>query len=1041
MTSIERAVAWTLSRRVTVLTLALLLVAIGWISMKRLPVELAPRGFTTGEVTINIPVNASNPVEVQETVIRPTEELLRTIPGITKITSRARKDAARISIEFSRDVDADLAAAEVRDRVERARPSWPSDVRRYFLFRFNLDSDLPVYSFGLTLDRPGEEATFLVEERILKPLEAIPGVARVTCWGLLDDQVRIYVDRDRALASGVDLYQLTQALERANLDVPGGEIREGDVRYSLKSDGRFRSIEDVKAHPVRPGLPLGTLADVRAEKAVRDFVALSGTRPSLWCQVQKESTANTVETCERVRTMLRDRISKDPRLAELGLGFLWFERMDFGKVITGAVDQLKQSTLEGACLAVVVLLLFLKRFRLTLIITLAIPLSLLITAAAMDATGASLNILSLLGITIAIGMLVDDAIVVVECIQQHRDRGLPPMRAARMGTAEVALPVTLSTLTTVLAFLPIIFMSGRQEVTFFTSAIGMPLVWAVLASLVVALVFVPLATVALTRGKFTDPAWIVWFRSNAFFDRIAGAYGRSVGAALKRRFALLFLSTAFCGGLSWWAWSLLPKTDVMSDAGGGINIEIELDANYSLQEAYDTFVTLGKAVERVGPEIGLDDFWSFFRDRGGSMNVYLAHRDPDKTKAAIETLRKALPRIPGAKVQVGLEDREGGAKQRTSFQVFGPNLDKLEVVAREVAEEIGRMPGILKTKCDLEPAEDEIHVVPNRARLQRFGISSEALTGTIGYGVRGFPLAELASGDREIPLIIQFEGGDTQRLSELRETPLFTKTGARVPMSAVAEIVVTRGFGEIRREGGRARANIAIDTNETDTQGLMKRIRERLARFPLPEGFSYEDTAGASFEDGMKELGLATLLAAVFVFLIMGIMFESFLLPFVIILSVPFAWCGALWALAFTKTPLDLVGSIAAILLVGIVVKNGIVLIDCARRLMDEGLARDDALKEAGRVRLRPILMTAATTILGLVPTAIAVETGSTISYKALAVATIGGMTVATLLQLYVVPAIFAALDDARSLCARILGFRTPATETHAERDSDARVS
>jgi HAE1 family hydrophobic/amphiphilic exporter-1 len=1015
MSALDATIRWTLHRRVTVFVLMAMVVVVGVIATRRLDLELLPRGFQENDVSILIPVASANPIEVQESIVRPTEELLRTIPGIKRLVSAAGANEAWMNVEFSKDVDLDLATAEVRDRLERARLVWPPEVRRYRIFRFNLDTDLPIFQFGIGIQKPSDELTFLIEEKIVKPLEAIPGVARVQCRGLLDDQVRIFVDQNRALAAGVRLYELTRALESGNVDVSGGEIEDAGVRYTLKSEGRFRSLEDVRDFPIRPGLTLGQIATIEPVKAVRDFIVLSRMQPTLWCRVQKESSANTVETCARVREALAGRILPDPRLKEMGVSFHFFDWGDIGKVITSALQTLGETAVHGSWLSVLVLLFFLRRVRLTILIGLAIPLSLLLTGIWIAAAGGSLNLLGMIGVTVAIGMLVDDAIVVVESIHQKREEGLTPMAAALRGTADIALAVVLSTLTTVVAFVPIMFMSGDTEMTFFLSGIGLPLCYAVLASLFVALVFVPLGTVMCYRWQknLHEPEWVSKLRTSAIVSWLIGIYSRSLASALRNRFAALVLIIIPIAMLSQWAWSALPKTDVTSDDGGSVSVDVELDSNFTLSDAHGAFLELGRAIEAMGAGIGLKHFWCFFDRTGGDIRIILDHRDVVKTKEAAKKVKAELPRPPGVRVQCRLQDERDRARELT-FNVYGDDVVRLADVADEVADVIQTVPGVLRVKSDLKSAEGEVHITPDREKLQRFGIVPEALWGTVQYGVRGFPLNELVSGEREIPLIIQFKGGDEQTLGELRETSLFSRRGAQVPMSAVADIGVSRGFGEIRREGGRARARLSVDSAEEDTEKLVERIRKRLDAHLLPEGFSYQDNKGAELDNAKTQMMLALLLSATFVFLLMGIMFESFILPAAVFVAVPFSWAGAILALAIAGSTFDFVGSISLVLLIGVVVKNGIVLIDCAARIRHAGAEKHAALVQAGAQRLRPILMTALTTTLGLVPTAIAKATGSQISYQSLAIAVIGGMTLATILTLYLTPITYSLLDELR---------------------------
>jgi hydrophobic/amphiphilic exporter-1 (mainly G- bacteria), HAE1 family len=1014
--SLAAAVSFTLRRRVTILVLAMLVVGTGVMSVLRLPVELIPSGLTRARVTVSIPVPSANPSEVQETIVRPTEENLRTIPGVASIYTQAHVNFARLSIEFSKDVDLDAAVAEVRDRVERSRPAWPSEARRFEINRFNLDTDIPVVAFGFSFDERGDDFTFVVEESVVKPLEAVNGVARVQVWGLLDDVVRIYVDRERALAAGVDLYLLSQELEKANLDVSGGEIEEGGVRFTLKTAGRFRTLEDVRSYPIRPGLRLDRIAEVRPEQAVRDFIALSNNRFALWCQVMKESGANTVATCDAVRAVLENRIANDPRLKDAGIRLHPEIFFDQGRLIRSAIDNLVDTALDGAWLAIAVLVWFLRRLRLTAVVAIAIPFSLLMTAAATAATGGTLNLLSLVGVTIAVGMLVDNAIVVVECVLQKRNEGLSPLAAARAGASEVALAVTMSTSTTIVAFLPIIFMSGDRDATFFTRAVGLPLCFAVGSSLLVALVFTPLATVALYRAGRSKPdsPIVAKLRRSIVFEALANAYARTLDRALESPGRTALVAALLVVGVTALVWKDVPRADQLNDDGGEIETNVALDANYTLSDAYAVFTELGRAIDSKKEALGVRDYWAFFTRKGGRLEARLSTRDPRETERVAAELRNVLPKIPGARVQTGRKN-DGSEKSKVRFRLVGPEVETLEVLARDAAESIRALDFVARADSDLEAAAREIHIRPDRALLNRLGIVPEALWGTVQYGVRGFPLNELATPKREIPLVVMFEGGDEASLDELRETPLFSRTGGRVPMSAVADVAPARGFTEIRRENGKARAVVEADVSDaTKSEDVRKAALALLARTPLPEGYAWEDLLGREIEEGMTEMKIAVALAAIFVFLLMGVMFESFVSPFAVLLSAPFSWAGALWLLAVTKEPLDTVGTIGFVLLVGVVVNNGIVLIDCARRRREEGLSRRAALVDAGRLRLRPILMTSMTTIAGLLPTAAAGASNSQISYKSLSLVVIGGMTTATLLQLYVVPAAYALLDDFR---------------------------
>lgn len=1009
--------AFTVRRPVTVLMLACATVAVGVIAYVLVPVELLPKGFVSEQASVFIPVASGTPMEVQEQIIRPTEEEIRTIPGVTRIQSRAGTSRANLRVEFSREVDIDLAVAELRDRVERARLQWPEQVRDYGIFRFNIDTDLPVFSFAVDLDHETDEVTFLVEEKIKKPVEALPGVARVTCWGLLEDQVRVSIHRDRALAQGVDIERLARKLSSSNVEQAAGEIQDGPLRLMVRTDARFRNVDDVRNFPVNAqGLRLSEIATIEPGKAFRDRVALARNKRSLWFQVNKESSANTVAVGDTVRRALIERIEPDPRLRELGARVRFYDRMDMGKMITGAIDTLKQSAGIGSVLAVLILFWFLRRLAPTLIIAISLPLSMLLAMGWIHFSGDSLNILSLLGLTVAVGMLVDNSIVVAENIARHRDLGAGRLHGAIEGTAEVALAVTLSTFTTMAAFLPVIFMSGDHELTFFTAGIGIPLCVAVAASLLVALLFIPLATVVFDR-RAPNPA--VAGAAAAARDGLGRRmYARTLSGALRHRLATVVLVGGAVWTLSAMAWESLPKTDVMSESGGWISMDVRLDPNFTLKDAYDVFREYGAWLEEHAAEYGVEHFWCFFDKRGGDFDIDLAHVDMAKSRETAKRLKEDLPRKPGVKVSLGIDEGRQSEDGKLSVDVFGPDAQVLIGVAKDIGARLEKVPGVLAVRPDLEEGEEEVHVVPDRERAARYGVGPEALRGTLEIGIHGWRFSDLILGEREIPLIIQYDGAQERDLAELRDFPVASGQGGRVTIESIADVTVSRGLGEIQRRDGRVQARISIDAADANREATRKLLREALAGYPLPEGYSFEETGTEKVEAGMEQMGTAGLMAIVFIFLLMGILFESFILPLAVLVTIPFSFSGAIWALALTKVPLDFVGSIGVLVLVGVVVNNGIVLIDCAHRLVQGGLGRTEALVEAGRTRLRPILMTALTTILGLLPTALGDSSGSQISYKALSWVVIGGLTVSTLFTLFFVPILHSLLDDLRELFA-----------------------
>ena len=617
-TGSERFVRFTLSRRITVLMLLSAVVLIGVIAVRRMPLELLPPGFVSSDVSISIPYPNATPSEVEEQVTRPTEEILRQVAGVEKITTSSSKDAARITVALGRGNDPDESFAEIREKLEVAKLSWPEEVQEYRTFRFNLDTDMPIYSFGAMLPKWENDTSFLVDEKIVRVLEAVDGVARVNVWGVVEDTIRVFIDRDRARANNLSIYDISTALSNDSVDVAGGRIHEGDQTFFVRSEGRFRTVDEMRNFPIRENLALGDVAEVTSRMALRNWVFRLNGQRSIWVQINKEAGANTVDVCKRIDAVLDDVITKDPRLTENG--WTWFQRSQqvAGNLVSDALHQLLDSAMLGGLLALIPLLFFLRRLRLTLIIILAIPASLLITLGWQFFSAGALNLFSMLGITIAIGMLVDNSIVVVENIFRHRKSGATPLDAAVRGASEVALAVAVATLTTVAAFLPLIFMNTHANVTWIARGIGLPVCFAVLASLIVALLFIPLSTVIFysspessrsgslihrmgrvlgvnpqdkgsvrARSLLHLPVAVVMMPFQLLDRAIAGSlrmHSKLLGVALRNRFACCALFVVAMMLMSA-PFQNMAESEFVEGGGGNLSIEIELDSNFTLLHA------------------------------------------------------------------------------------------------------------------------------------------------------------------------------------------------------------------------------------------------------------------------------------------------------------------------------------------------------------------------------------------------------------------------------------------------------------------------
>ncbi len=1059
MSPMERFVSITLKRPVTVLMLLCSTILIGVLAQLNLPLELLPSGFQKSSVSIDIPVPNSNPIEVEEQVTRPTEDVIRQMSGLEEIETRSSKNSSHINLQFSKGRNPDEAFAEVRDLMEIAKLSWPDDVQDYRTFRFNLDTDIPVLSFGVLLDKWESDTSFVLDEKVTKVLESVDGVARVNAMGIVEESIRIFVNKEKARALGISLFELAQTLGGDNRDVIGGRIKEGDRYFYLRSLGRFANLEELENYPIRRDVKMKDVAEIVAAKSFRDRVfRLNGSR-AVWFQVYKESSANTVQVCKAIKRTLEEKIKVDPRLIEKEWSWFQSDNQSTGAIITDALSGLVRSALIGALLAIIPLFIFLRRLRMTLIIMLAIPSSLLITLGCIYFTGGSLNLLSMMGITIAIGMLVDNSIVVVENIFSKRQSGLGAQAAALKGTSEVALAVVLATLTTIAAFLPLIFMDASAQAAFFAEGVGLPVCYAVLASLLVALFFIPLATVFLYRDKPGDDP-------NRSFYQDARACLAGNNDSMSKKFAILALPLApfyFFSDLSlkaisqlerFQAWvvsralkqrflglliifgatialtsAIAPRAKFVSsddDSGGFLKIDVELDNNYTLGDANVVFTQVFNKLQEDWDKFGFTFSYMVFGKEGGQITAALDNQDGEYTKMVSEELAKTMPEIPGARVRVGIE-RKNAEASNLDIQVFGEEVKVLTRISEDLREKLEAVEGITRVSGGADRRTEEIIIRPNRERMQFFGVEPRTLMGTVQYGIRGQRLPDFHFGDQKMQMIIEFENVGDTTVNDLKRMGIWSSTTNQTqPLSNFADIHYAKGFGTIHKSNGQSSVHLIAETIDGKSKEVTGAAAQVLADYDLPKGYTWRETSNEDLKDEYMQIISTVVLAVVLILLLMGVLFESIMLPPAVFATIPFALVGAFWFLVLTDSPVDMMSMIGGIILVGIVVNNGIVFMDAAHRSVLDGMPRTEALISAGRRRLRPILMTTATTIVGLAPMAVTKSTSGFVSYESMARGVIGGLTISTLATLIVVPIFYSLFDDLRKVlgeaCRVIVG-------------------
>ncbi|REJ84598.1 MAG: AcrB/AcrD/AcrF family protein [Acidobacteria bacterium] len=1022
---------FSLDRRISVVVLVATLLVLGVVATVSIPLELIPSGYSESFLRVAAPWQDAPPQEVLDKVVLPLEEELATAGGLSNIYSFARNGYGQIFMTFKHGTDMDVAYREVRDRIERARLEMPDDLEQVFIFKDD-DTSMPVAMVGLAVEEGTTDVYDLIENEIKLQIERLEGVASVTVNGLEEKEILIELDRERVEAAGLNIYAIAQDLARDNFSLASGNVRAGDRKLLLRSVARFERPDSLREFQVTPTVKLADIASIRYDEPEKDYRVRVNSRPAYALAVAKEGQANTLEVATRVDRLLDERLATNPRLRSIEMDVI----MDQGSLIRESLSTLLDSGRIGAMFAMLVLFFFLRRFRLSLIVALSIPLSMVVALVVMYFAGESLNILSLLGLMISIGLLVDNSVVVAENIHRlFREEGLGRREAAIRGAGEIALAITTATLTTIIVFLPVALVEGQGQ--FFLLRLAIPISVSLAASLFVALVIVPLGVFLSLpkRGTETrrvnaltamrrrmDPALERFYERT--FGRLNRAYGVALGYFLTRRFDLVLALVAAFALTQFVARGRVEVVPMSEDDMAFLQIEVEMPDNVSFEETEAWFRAAEQRVERVSEELGIEFYILVHRREWGQIQAGLATEREIKLSAreVTDRLLAELPELPGTEFHTGMASQAEQEQDLATetVRVFGDDAEQLGRVVDDLKQILREVPGVFALKRDEERAPNEVALQLDRDLTQRQGVDPRVLAGVVGYALRGQTLPRVYLGGRDIPVRLRFEEQDRDDLSQLADFSVPTGSGEEVALGSLVDVRTLPTASTIFRHNKQTSRAITLELAEDEEEEARAAIYERLARIDLPEGVSLAPRAARGAQsDEARNLQFAALLSIVFVYLLMGFLFESFVLPLSILVTIPLANLGVSWAHILAGRDMDFLGLVGVVILIGVVVNNGIVLLDYVRRLRERGHERDEALLLATQRRFRPILMTALTTICGMVPLTLGEPMQMGLSYKSFGLTLIGGMVTSSLLTLLVVPVFYTFFEDARAAMGR----------------------
>lgn len=1014
---------FSLDRRVTVVVLMLSALVVGAVSSMGIPLELIPRGYELPQLVVRAPWRDSPPREVLDKVVLPLEEELSTVRGLDQINSLSRTGQGEIFLSFKQGTDMDVAYREVRDRILRTQPRLPDDLQPVRI-RKQSSSSLPIMAIGVAIDPKVTDPYNLIQREIVAPLSRLEGVASVVSPGLQEKEVLIELDREKTAAAGLNIYLVGLELRSDNFSMASGAVRHGGDKLLLRSISRFAAIEEIRDQFVADNVRLGDIATVSLAEPDKYWMVRVNSKPALALQVFKEGQANTIEVSKRLQEAFA-KVQANPKLHGSDTAMLFAQ----GEVIEESLNTLLDSGKVGAILAALVLLFFLRRFRLTLIITLSIPLSLILSLTVIYFAGETLNILSLLGLIISVGLLVDNSVVVAENILRIFAAGAPRREACIRGSAEIALAIILATLTTIIVFLPVALVEGKGQ--FFLLRLAIPITVSLAASLFVALIFVPLcvyATLASRERQRPELALVatihrvmdlvLGFAYEQSLGRLSRIYNRALAFALVHRLDLVvvlagvFIVTMVGPGAD------LKIVEVSEEDQQGFSIGVGLPTHYSLDDASEFFTEVETMLEGIKQELGLEGYFIFHTANYGEVQGWFAKGTKVSRSEAAAFVLERLPERPGVEYYSGAEERGKTLEKVTERRVVltGEDPVLLEEVSEALEKRLVALEGVVGAKRTMDLSPNELALVIDRSRSARQGVNPQHVAGVVAAGLRGQSLPRFQQDGREIPVRLRFERSHADSLAELADFSVPTASGKMIQLSALSEFRFLSSSRAIFRQEKRIARRITLDLLPDLEKETGKTIDALLAGVDLPEGVRFQEGGDVVMvNEDVESMKFAALVSILFIYLLMGFLFESFILPLSIILTIPAAAIGVIWAHAIAGRELDFLGFVGVILLIGVVVNNGIVFVDYVNRLRLDGMERRQAVLLAAERRFRPIMMTAATTIGGMIPLTAGEPSSIGLSYRSFGLTLMGGMATATALTLLVVPIFYTLLDDASS--------------------------
>ena len=1024
---------FSIRRPITTIMCFVSLAVVGLIASFRLPLEALP-DISAPFLFVQVPYTGSTPEEVERNIIRPTEEALATMTGIKRMRSSATSEGASIFIEFTDwDRDIAIAASDARERIDAIRSDLPDDLQRYNVFKWS-SSDDPVLKVRLASATDLTGAYDMLDREFKRRIERIPGVARVNISGAPPNEVEIAISPDRLTAHNLSINELSDRLRTLNFSISAGQIDDNGQRVRIQPVGEITDLQELRDLVIdNKGLRLGDIAEIRLKPTRMNYGRRLDGNPAVGLDIFKERSANLVEV-SRAALAEVEAIRKQPSMRDVQIKVIDNQ----GKMVTSSLLELAEAGAVGLLLSITVLFFFLRHWPSTLMVTLAIPICFVITLGFMYFAGVTLNILTMMGLLLAVGMLVDNAVVVVESIYQERER-MPdqPRLASIIGTRNVAIALSAGTLCHCIVFVPNLF-GETNNISIFMSQIAITISVSLLASWLVAVSLIPMLSARMQTPKLVHSS-------------------SGVIARLQRRYATLLQWTLEHRGWSVFGIAMvilislvpmkLTKIDMFGGEGGH-----EVFIGYNWKGAY-TFGQMSEEVARVErylddhrEELHITQVYSWYSEQEGSSTIVTFDTEHAKNMPAVqEALRKGLPRSARADYVVGNSgDGGGGGNNQVQVQLVGDSTKMLQEIGEEVVPLLAQRKELRDVRIDNGEKGSELSIHVDRERAAAFGFNAEQVASFVGLALRGAPLREFRRGDSEVPVWVRFAGAEQSSPEDLASYTVRTGDGRSVPLLSLVDVAIKPSATQIGRTNRQTtltiKANLAEKVTVPDGR---KAMEETLKPMSFPAGYTFSFDGGDYGDDNeaMAQMMFNLVIALVMIYVVMAAVFESLLFPAAIMSGVLFSIFGVFWLFWITGTSFGIMSFIGILVLMGVVVNNGIVMIEHINNLRRRGMGRTQALVEGSRERLRPIMMTMGTAILAMIPISMTDTQllGNGPPYYPMARAIAGGLAFSTVVSLLFLPTIYAMLDDMSTAVSRIIqrargrGVEAPVVKPGAE--------